>query len=82
MGEVADRHVRLSEESYRRLEKRKRGNESFDDVVKRLLEDDRDLLAGFGAAERRDRDMEAVHDETTRRSKNRIERFSSGREGS
>ncbi|WP_254544197.1 antitoxin VapB family protein [Halomarina pelagica] len=39
--------IRVSEETWRRLRARKRGNESFEDVIVRELEDD-DPLAGFG----------------------------------
>jgi predicted CopG family antitoxin len=79
MAETATKHVRVSEETYERLKRRKRAEESFDDVLGRLLDDDRDLLAGFGAAAGQDGDMEAVHEATRRASADRIERFAAGR---
>ncbi|MFB6150822.1 MAG: antitoxin VapB family protein [Haloarculaceae archaeon] len=45
---MADKTIRVSEETWRRLRARKRGDESFDAVIARELEDD-DPLAGFGA---------------------------------
>lgn len=83
MSDAADRHIRLSESHYEQLRLRKREGESFDDVVGRLLTEDRDLLAGFGVAGGRDRvDLEAVHEATKDRSAERIERFGSERDQS
>lgn len=45
---MANKTIRVSEETWRRLRARKQGDESFDTVIKRELEDD-DPLAGFGA---------------------------------
>jgi predicted CopG family antitoxin len=45
---MADKTIRVSEETWRRLRARKRGDESFDAVIERELADD-DPLAGFGA---------------------------------
>jgi predicted CopG family antitoxin len=45
---MADKTIRVSERTWRKLRARKHGNESFDDVIERELEDD-DPLAGFGA---------------------------------
>jgi predicted CopG family antitoxin len=45
---MADKTIRVSEETWRKLKARKRGEESFDAVIERELEDD-DPLAGFGA---------------------------------
>lgn len=45
---MGDKTIRVSENTWRKLRARKRGNESFDDVIERELEDD-DPLAGFGA---------------------------------
>jgi len=44
---MADKTIRVSEDTWRKLAARKRGTESFDDVIARELEDD--PLAGFGA---------------------------------
>lgn len=65
MAESADEHIRVSEETKERLRRRKRENESFNDVLRRLLDDDRDLLAGFGAAE--NREGETLAETVTRR---------------
>ena len=45
---MGDKTIRVSERTWRKLRARKRGSESFDDVIERELEDD-DPLAGFGA---------------------------------
>lgn len=52
--------VRVSEETKERLRRRKRNDESFNDVITRLLDEDRDLLAGFGAGNDRDGERLAV----------------------
>ncbi|MFD1632915.1 antitoxin VapB family protein (plasmid) [Haloplanus ruber] len=67
-----DHHIRVSESNYRALEARKRGGESFDDVVGRLIDEDRDLLAGFGnlagtdAGEELERVAESVDEDVER----------------
>lgn len=81
MAESADDHVRVSEETKERLRRRKRDDESFNDVITRLLDDDRDLLAGFGAAA--DREGETLAETVARRkerSQRRIEELAEGRE--
>lgn len=45
---MTDKTIRVSEKTWRKLRARKRGNESFEAVIERELEDD-DPLAGFGA---------------------------------
>jgi len=45
---MGDKTIRVSEETWRKLRERKRGDESFDVVISRELEDD-DPLAGFGS---------------------------------
>lgn len=57
---MSDKTIRVSEETWRKLRDRKRGDESFDTVISRELEDD-DPLAGFGAWSDTDID-EAVHE--------------------
>lgn len=52
---TATKQIRISEAVKRELDRRRRADESFNDVLERLLEDDRDLLAGFGAFEGTDR---------------------------
>lgn len=80
MAESANEHVRISAETKERLRRRKREGESFDAVIERLLDDDRDLLAGFGAAA--DREGETLAETVERRksdSERRIEEFADGR---
>lgn len=45
---AADEQIRVSETVKRKIERRRRGDESYNDVLERLLDDDHDLLAGFG----------------------------------
>lgn len=45
---MTDKTIRVSEETWRKLRARKRGDESFEAVIERELEDD-DPLAGFGS---------------------------------
>jgi len=52
--------IRVSEKTKERLLLRKRNDESFNDVITRLLDEDRDLLAGFGAGNDRDGEKLAV----------------------
>jgi predicted CopG family antitoxin len=56
---VPEKTIRVSERTWRKLRDRKRGNESFDTVIARELEDD--LLAGFGTWDDTDID-EAVRE--------------------
>lgn len=75
MGSATEQ-IRVSDEIKRELERRKRDNESFNDVLERVLEDDRDLLAGFGSWS----DKQAEHAREVRQrgkeeSKKRIERL-------
>lgn len=58
---TADEHIRVSEAVKTELERRRREGESFNDVLQRLLKDDRDLLSGFGrwSDEQADRAREA-----------------------
>lgn len=80
MSNAADDHIRVSSETKERLHRRKREGESFNDAIDRLLDKDRDLLAGFGAADTRDGDTLA---ETVahrkEKSKDRIEQLTEGR---
>ncbi|GAB3686427.1 hypothetical protein GCM10028857_18470 [Salinarchaeum chitinilyticum] len=45
---MSGKTIRVSEETWRKLRARKRGDESFEEVIAREIEDD-DPLAGFGA---------------------------------
>jgi predicted CopG family antitoxin len=81
MAESANEHIRVSEETKERLRRRKRTDESFNDVIARLLDDDRDLLAGFGAAD--DREGETLAETVARRkerSQRRIDDLAESRE--
>lgn len=80
MAESADEHIRVTEETKERLRRRKQADESFNEVIVRLLDDDRNLLAGFGAAS--DREGETLAETVARRkerSRRRIEEFAEGR---
>lgn len=81
MAESASEHIRVSEKTKKRLRQRKQGEESFDDVIERLLDEDRDLLAGFGAAQ--ERSGETLAETVARRkerSRRRIDDLSESRE--
>ena len=71
---TANKQIRVSETVKRELDARRREDESFNDVVERLLEDDRDLLAGFGAFGDSDRAeaIRAVHEQGREKSEGRI----------
>ena len=71
---TANKQIRVSEAVKRELNARRREDESFNDVVERLLDDDRDLLAGFGAFSGTDRaeTIRAVHEQGQEKSNNRI----------
>ena len=71
---TADKQIRVSETVKRELDDRRREDESFNDVVERLLADDRDLLAGFGAFGDTDRaeSIRAVHEQGREKSEGRI----------
>jgi predicted CopG family antitoxin len=45
---TANEQIRISESLKRELDRRRRPGESYNDVLERILADDRDLLAGFG----------------------------------
>jgi len=72
---TANEQIRVSDTVKRQLDRRRREGESYNDVLERLLEDERDLLAGFGAFEGTDRGeaMREVHDRGKEKSRERIE---------
>ena len=79
-SDSAAEQIRVSGRNKDRLARRKREGESYNDVVARLLDEDRDLLAGFGAASRRENGgLRGVHEETRRKSSERIDRLAAGR---
>jgi predicted CopG family antitoxin len=65
--------VRVSEKTKKRLRRWKRDDESFNDVITRLLDEDRDLLAGFGAGD--DRDGERLAETVARRKEHSQQRM-------
>lgn len=81
MAESANEHIRVSEETKERLRRRKRDDESFNDVITRLLDDNRDLLAGFGAADNRAGEtLEETIARRKERSQRRIENLAESRD--
>ena len=62
---TANKQIRVSESIKRELDQRRREGESFNDVLERLLAEDRDLLAGFGSFTGTDRAeaLRAVHEQ-------------------
>jgi predicted CopG family antitoxin len=76
----ADEQIRVSDTVKRELDRRRREGESYTDVLQRLLDDDRDLLAGFGrwSDEHADR-VRAARDTSTQKSKERSRRLANDR---
>lgn len=75
---TADEQIRVSETVKRELDRRRREGESYNDVLERLLDDERDLLAGFGrwSDDQADRVRDA-HEKSKQKSKDRMRRLSS-----
>jgi predicted CopG family antitoxin len=73
---TADEQIRVSDTVKRELDRRRREGESYNDVLQRLLDDDRDLLAGFGrwSDDHADRVREA-RGKSTEKSKERMRRL-------
>jgi predicted CopG family antitoxin len=73
---TAKEQIRVTEAVKRELEERKRDGESYNDVLERILDDDRDLLAGFGrwSDEQAERVREA-REKSTEKSKDRMRRL-------
>ena len=80
---TADKQIRVSSTVKSKLEHRRREGESFNDVLERLLSDDRDLFAGFGAFKRTDRGeaIQHTHEQGKQQSLERIERIAESRGG-
>ena len=78
---TANKQSRVSESIKRELDQRRREGESFNDVLERLLDDDRDLLAGFGAFTETDRGetLRAVHEQGTDKSTSRVAEMADSR---
>jgi len=73
---TADEQIRVSDTVKRQLDRRRREGESYNDVLQRMLEDDRDLLAGFGrwSDEHADHVREA-REKSKKKSKDRMRRL-------
>lgn len=73
---TADEQIRVSDTVKRELDRRRREGESYNDVLERMLEDDRDLLAGFGrwSDDQADRVREA-RETSKQKSKDRVRRL-------
>jgi len=70
---TADEQIRVNDTVKRELDRRRREGESYNDVLERLLDDERDLLAGFGrwSDERAERVRE-VREKSKGKSKERM----------
>ena len=73
---TADKQIRVTDTVKRELDRRRRAGESYNDVLERILEDDRDLLAGFGrwSDEHADR-VRAARETSKAKSKERMRRL-------
>ena len=73
---TADKQIRVSDTVKRELDRRRREGESYNDVLQRILEDERDLLAGFGrwSDEHADR-VRAARETSNAKSKERMRRL-------
>jgi len=79
---TADEQIRVSAETKRELERRKREGESFEDVLDRILKNDRDLLAGFGSwSDGRAEKAREVRQKGKEKSKERMRRVAGSDEG-
>ncbi len=78
---TADEQIRVSARVKEELDRRRREGESYNDVLERVLEEDRDLLAGFGAFVGTDRGdvTREVHDRGRERSRERVEKMADAR---
>ena len=73
---TADEQIRVSDAVKRELDRRRREGESYNDVLQRMLEDDRDLLAGFGrwSDEHADR-VRKAREKSEKKSRDRMRRL-------
>lgn len=78
---TANEQIRVSDLVKRELERRRRDDESYNDVLERILDDeDRDLLAGFGRwSDEHTEQVRDTRDASKRRSKERAKRLSEDR---
>lgn len=77
---TADEQIRVSETVKRELDHRRRDGESYNDILQRILADDRDLLAGVGrwSDEHADRVREARKN-SNKTSRDRMRRLADDR---
>jgi predicted CopG family antitoxin len=69
--------IRVSDAVKRALDRRRRDDESYNDVLQRLLDDDRDLLAGFGRwSDERVERVRTAREHAKQESKERLRRLS------
>lgn len=75
---TADEQIRVTDTVKRELDRRRREGESYNEVLERLLDEERDLLAGFGrwSDEQADRIRE-THEKSKQKSKDRMQRLTS-----
>lgn len=67
--------IRVSEDVYDRLKARKKEGESFTDLLERLVEEERDIYAGFGGGEGTAKEMEKVHEEMNEETEGDVSEF-------
>ena len=78
---TANEQIRVSDAVKRELDRRRREGESYNDVLERILDEERDVLAGFGAFEGTDRGeaTRGVHERGKEKSRERIEEMADAR---
>jgi predicted CopG family antitoxin len=79
---TADEQIRISSTVKHELERRKRGTESYNDVLERMLDQqDGDFYEGFGAFKGTDRGeaMRQIHKRGKRKSRERIHQMAESR---
>jgi predicted CopG family antitoxin len=75
---TADEQIRVSDTVKRELDRRRREGESYNDVLQRMLEDDRDLLAGFGRwSDEQVEHVREARERSEQKSKERMRRLAS-----
>lgn len=74
---MSTKTIRVSEEVYDRLKARKNEDESFTELLERLIEEERDIYAGFG--EGAAKEMEKLHEEMNEEMEDNVSGFTGGR---
>lgn len=80
---TANEQIRISTTVKRELERRKRGTESYNDVLERILDkQDGDFYDGFGAFKGTDRGeaMRETHEKGKQKSKERVRQMAESRD--